>query len=298
VTEPDFAAIAAAIADARGRAFHAECVQSVGGGCIHRAVRLEGGGQSCFVKINEVSAASLFAAETDGLRALAANAAIRVPAIVAAGETGRIAWLALEFLDLMPLDRASGAELGRRLAKLHRATGERFGWPNDNFIGATPQANRPEHEHWPRFFSECRLRPQLALAASRGMPRQALADGEYVADQLGGLFADYQPGASLLHGDLWSGNAAALPDGTPVIFDPAVYRGDRECDLAMAELFGGFPEAFYAAYREDWPLDAGYEMRKPLYNLYHVLNHFNLFGSSYLGQAQRMMARLKAELRA
>jgi protein-ribulosamine 3-kinase len=111
------------------------------------------------------------------------------------------------------------------------------------------------------------------------------------------MFLDYRPLPSLLHGDLWSGNAGALADGTPVVFDPACYRGDRETDIAMAELFGGFPTSFFAAYRETWPLDRDHERRKPLYKLYHILNHYNLFGEAYLGQARRMIERLLAELR-
>jgi fructosamine-3-kinase len=127
---------------------------------------------------------------------------------------------------------------------------------------------------------------------------RALRDkGERLTEHLGGFFLDYRPAPCLLHGDLWSGNAGMLPDGTPVVFDPAVHRGDREADLAMSELFGGFPEAFYAAYRAAWPLDPGYETRKTLYNLYHVLNHFNMFGAGYLGQARRMIQKLAAELR-
>jgi protein-ribulosamine 3-kinase len=152
-------------------------------------------------------------------------------------------------------------------------------------------------DNWPRFFAERRLRPQLALAAQHGMDRSLLGLGDTLVDRIGGFFCSYQPQPSLLHGDLWSGNAAALPDGVAVIYDPAVYRGDREADLAMAELFGGFPDTFYAAYREAWPLDAGYETRKNLYNLYHILNHFNLFGAAYLGQTKRMIARLLAELK-
>jgi fructosamine-3-kinase len=121
--------------------------------------------------------------------------------------------------------------------------------------------------------------------------------GERIAEKAAAFFVGDHPVPSLLHGDLWSGNAGRLPDGTPVVFDPAVYYGDREVDVAMAELFGGFPESFYAAYREAWPLSEGFETRKTLYNLYHILNHFNLFGASYLGQAQRMIDRLVAELR-
>jgi fructosamine-3-kinase len=152
-------------------------------------------------------------------------------------------------------------------------------------------------DSWPRFFAERRLRPQLALARSSGADRITLQDGEELCEKLAAFFLDGHPLPSLLHGDLWGGNAGMLPDGTPVVFDPACYYGDRETDIAMSELFGGFPESFYAAYREAWPLDSGYEARKTLYNLYHILNHFNIFGAGYLGQAKRMIARLLAELR-
>jgi fructosamine-3-kinase len=128
------------------------------------------------------------------------------------------------------------------------------------------------------------------------MARQLVSRGEALTERLAAFFVDYRPQPSLLHGDLWGGNAGALPDGTPVIFDPAVYCGDREADLAMSELFGGFPESFYAAYRTAWPLDSGYETRKGLYNLYHVLNPYNLFGAGSLNQARRMIDRLLAEL--
>ena len=141
---------------------------------------------------------------------------------------------------------------------------------------------------------DARLRPQLRRAAAHG--RELQKRGESLAEKLPAFFLDYRPQASLLHGDLWHGNAALCAEA-PAVFDPAVYHGDRECDLAMTELFGGFPEAFYAAYREAWPLNEGYETRKTLYNLYHVLNHLNLFGSGYLRQAERMIDRLLAELR-
>ncbi|HTY03217.1 MAG TPA: fructosamine kinase family protein, partial [Rhodocyclaceae bacterium] len=202
----------------------------------------------------------------------------------------------LEFLDLSGLDRASAARLGRELADLHRHVGDRFGFDTDNFIGDSPQQNGWERE-WPRFFAERRLKPQLARARERGMERRLAEAGESLAERLSAFFLDYHPLPSLLHGDLWGGNVSALPDGTPVIFDPAVYHGDREADIAMSELFGGFPESFYAAYRAAWPLDAGFEVRKTLYNLYHVLNHYNLFGAGYLGQARRMIEKLSAELR-
>jgi protein-ribulosamine 3-kinase len=237
-----------------------------------------------------------FEAEAAGLAALRATACVRVPEVAAVGIVAGQACIDLEHLDLAGLDRHSGAALGRQLAELHRHTSERFGWPSDNWIGGTPQQNDRQRE-WPLFFARSRLQPQLKRAAGNGMARALVEQGEALAGRLAAFFVDYPPQPSLLHGDLWSGNAAALPDGTPVIFDPAAYYGDREADLAMSELFGGFPESFYAAYRLAWPLDPGYETRKTLYNLYHVLNHYNLFGAGYLNQARRMIEKLLAELR-
>jgi len=250
-----------------------------------------------FVKTGGAEDLPRFAAEATGLAALRAACAVRVPQVYACGMADGRARLEIELLDLRGLDRASGALLGRQLADLHRHIGERFGFGEDNWIGGSPQANGWRDE-WPRFFAERRLRPQLQWARGTGMERKLVDQGESLAERLAAFFVDYHPAPSLLHGDLWGGNASALPDGTPVIFDPAVYYGDREADVAMSELFGGFPESFYASYRAAWPLDSGYETRKTLYNLYHVLNHYNLFGAGYLNQARRMMDRLLAELRA
>ena len=249
-----------------------------------------------FVKTGTALDRARFVAEVEGLAALRATGAVRVPAVIDCGNDAAKSWLVLEYFDLRPLDRSSGAALGRALAALHRHGAPEFGWENDNFIAATPQENAPTAS-WPQFFARHRLLPQLRLARERGMARELVAQGETLAEKLAAFFVDTHPQPSLLHGDLWSGNAGSLADGTPVIFDPAVYYGDREADIAMAELFGGFPESFYAAYREAWPLSAAFETRKTLYNLYHVLNHFNLFGAAYLGQTQRMIGRLRAELR-
>lgn len=243
----------------------------------------------------------MFEAEIDGLDALCSTRTVRVPAVHGVGLThdGQ-AWIELEYLDLRSLDQRAGAQLGEQLAELHRLTGmmpdARYGWPRDNFIGPTPQSNQ-SHRTWAGFFAAERLLPQLQLAFRNGMTRPLREQGERIAENLGAFFLDYRPAPSLLHGDLWSGNAGQLPDGAPVVFDPAVYRGDREADIAMAELFGGFPASFYAAYRAAWPLDTGFETRKTLYNLYHILNHYNLFGAGYLNQARRMIERLAADLR-
>ncbi len=294
------AAIEAAITQTDGRAFRSQTVQAIGGGCIHQAWLLADGDQQYFVKTNDVRAKLMFEAEADGLAALAAADTIRVPKVGAGGTANGQAFLVMEHLDLRALDASGGTALGQALAELHQRTGmdeiATYGWPRDNFIGGTPQSNQ-SHRTWAGFFAAERLRPQLALASRNGIEPALRDKGERVAERLAAFFLDYRPAPSLLHGDLWSGNAAQLSDGTPVIFDPAVYRGDRETDLAMSELFGGFPVDFYAAYRATWPLDPGYETRKTLYNLYHILNHFNLFGASYLGQARRMIEKLLAELR-
>jgi fructosamine-3-kinase len=228
-------------------------------------------------------------AEADGLAALRATKTVRVPSIHGLDDRG----LALEWLDLRPLDARSGAALGTALAALHRVPQERYGWSRDNYIGATPQLN-VWCPSWTEFFRDRRLRPQLERAAAGGYA-SLQRNGESLLARIGMLLADHLPAPSLLHGDLWGGNAGALPDGTPVIFDPAVYVGDRETDLAMTELFGGFPARFYAAYREAWPLDQGYALRRELYNLYHLLNHLNLFGAGYLARCESTIAGLLAE---
>lgn len=249
-----------------------------------------------FIKSGPAAAQAMFAAEADGLAALRATGAVRVPAVIDCGADGENAWIVLERLDLRQLDRAAGAALGRALAQLHRVRGPHFGWGRDNFIGLGFQENAPD-DSWPLFYARRRLLPQLRRARGNGMERTLCDKGERLAESVAAFFVGGHPEPSLLHGDLWSGNAGRLPDGTPAIFDPAVYYGDREADVAMTELFGGFPESFYAAYREAWPLSEGFETRKTLYNLYHILNHFNLFGAGYLGQARRMIDRLLAELR-
>ncbi len=294
--EADFGAIAAAIRERTATPFDAFSASPVGGGSIHRAWHFQDGHHHFFVKTNGIAAAPMFAAEAQGLHALSASGVVRTPAVIACGSTERLAFLVLEYLDLAPLDRTGGSQLGVALAEQHRLSAETFGWACDNFIGATVQCNA-SHPTWPHFFGERRLRPQLQLALRNGMDRALVVKGEALIERCGGLFIDYRPVPSLLHGDLWSGNAAQTGDGTAVIFDPACYYGDRETDIAMAELFGGFPASFHAAYRAAWPLDSGYETRKPLYNLYHILNHFNLFGGSYLGQARRMIEGLLADLK-
>jgi fructosamine-3-kinase len=290
---PLVAAIGQAIGAATGLTFAARTLRSLGGGCIHRALALSDGARRYFAKCNDAAAAAMFEAEADGLRALAACGAIRVPRVVASGVAAGQSFLVLEYLDLD--GSGDGRALGRALAQMHRCRGPRFGWPRDNYIGATEQRNAPAGD-WAAFYAARRLVPQLEWARARGCGRRLYDEGMELAQQAGAFFTGYSPQPSLLHGDLWGGNADYLADGTPVIFDPAVYWGDREADLAMTELFGGFGAGFMSAYREAWPVDSGYGVRRTLYNLYHVLNHYKLFGGAYATQAESMVKRLLAEV--
>jgi len=291
--------VARAISEAAEVHFEPTAIEPVGGGCIHTALRLRGetsgGARSYFVKMNEAGRAAMFAAEADGLAALRTAGAVRVPGVVALGEDSDRAWLVLEWLELASLTPPSGARLGTALAALHAIAQAKFGWARDNYIGATPQVNGWSDD-WLAFWRERRLVAQLRLAAHNRLPSRMIDRGERLAADCEAFFRHHQPAKSLLHGDLWSGNAAALADGTPVVFDPAVYVGDREADVAMTELFGGFPADFHAAYRAALPLGDGYRVRRDLYNLYHVLNHANLFAGGYVGQAAESIGRLLAEI--
>jgi fructosamine-3-kinase len=203
--------------------------------------------------------------------------------------------LEIEWLELRPANGASDARMGQALARLHATTGAAYGLESDNAIGATLQPNALADD-WVAFWRERRLGFQLDLAAKNGYGGRLQDRGRCLLDAFPAFFVDYHPQPSLLHGDLWGGNRAMLADGTPVVYDPAVYYGDREADLAMTQLFGGFGPRFYAAYDEAWPPDDGRAARRDLYNLYHVLNHLNLFGGGYRAQAESMIDRLLAAL--
>jgi fructosamine-3-kinase len=213
--------------------------------------------------------------------------------VLTVGARAGNALLALEWIDLVEASEQAGAKLGERLALQHRVTQSQFGWHRDNTIGSTPQSNRLTAD-WAGFFCEQRLRPQLALAKQQGARAELVDRGQMLCEHLDDFFRGHAPQPSLLHGDLWGGNWGADANDRPVLFDPAVYFGDREADLAMTRLFGGFGAPFYAAYQAAWPLDAGAATRVPLYNLYHVLNHFNLFGGGYQRQALETIQRLLA----
>lgn len=272
-------------------------VASVDGAPADRVLRavLPDGAQ-VFVKVGDPEQMRRFKAEARGLETLAATGTIRVPEVLLVGGEGRHTYLVLEHFDLVPGTQASFARMGQQLAQLHRKTASQFGFERDNYIGLTPQANTTDAA-WPAFFRERRLEPQLKQVSTSAAAGMWVEGGLRVAEAVPLYFPGYAPQPSLLHGDLWSGNAGFLADGTPVIFDPAVYYGDREADIAMSELFGGFAPQFRDAYREAWPLDPGYGVRRDLYNLYHVLNHVNLFGAAYVAQAQGLIRKLLSEIR-
>lgn len=263
---------------------------SVGGGCINTGYKVSDGTRSYFVKINQASLVEMFRAEALGLKQMQETQTIRVPKPLCYGTEGNNCYIVLEWLDLS--DRAhdkSWEQMGRNLASLHRYQGKKeFGWDINNTIGSTPQINS-RCTDWAEFWVRHRIGYQLKLAKGRGL---SFSDSDHLLKIILELLADHQPQPSLVHGDLWSGNASVTVDGEPIIFDPATYWGDREVDIAMTELFGGFPTTFYRGYNEAWPLDDGYKQRKTLYNLYHVLNHFNLFGGGYASQAEKMIQQL------
>jgi len=263
-----------------------------------RTARLELDGRSFFVKSMAGYQADPLDAEADGLRRLtdaagAGSQAIRIPAVHGLVDVDHQRFLVLDWLDLKGLSAAGAARLGRQLACLHRdARAAAFGLERDNWIGATPQINTPT-EDWTAFLFEHRLGALIDRLVDSGAAFSFdMVDSLHEAWT--GRFAGCRPVPSLLHGDLWSGNAAMLADGTPVVYDPAVHYGDRECDLAMAALFGGFGREFFDAYQVTWPLEPGWERRREFYQLYHVLNHTLLFGGGYLSDARRRIERLLA----
>ncbi len=287
---PDWSVINRALRAAGRRVGDDTRPRPVGGGDISAAWRLDAADGPVFLKTGPASSYEMFSAEAEGLAELAAADAIRVPEVVAFGVAGDTAYAAFEWLDFGRPGPDTERKLGERLAALHRTTRQRFGWHRDNTIGLTPQPN-DRTDDWVTFLRDQRLGFQLRLAADNGYTGALQERGGRLLDRLGVYFEGYAPRASLLHGDLWGGNWGSC-DGEPVVFDPAVYYGDRESDLAMTRLFGGFGRAFYDAYEAAWPLAPGHRERNDLYQLYHVLNHLNLFGSGYLGRARDLISKL------
>ena len=263
------------------------------GGDINQAALIHNKDTSWFVKYRNNAPRGMFEAEARALQEIAACQCIRVPQAIAWGEDNGTSWLVLEYLELTSTGPVS--LLGEQLAAMHDISHEHFGWAQDNYIGTTPQLNR-RSDNWIEFWRDCRMQPQLSMASTAGFNGRLFERGQYLLTKLDQLLQDHKPTASLLHGDLWSGNKAFTTTGQPVIFDPASYYGDRETDIAMTELFGGFEPAFYSAYRAHSPLPAGYPLRRDLYKLYHMLNHLNLFGAAYLSSCENIIDGLLAEI--
>jgi fructosamine-3-kinase len=260
-----------------------DSVATVGGGCIANACRLETDASPFFLKYGDESVARTFPGEAAGLEALGeAESPLEVPSVLetAPPEGDRPGFLVMEWINAGRKGRRFWEQFGEGLAKLHRHTEEEYGFDQDNFIGRTPQQNE-WMDNWPTFFRAQRLEPQVELAREQGRWR---AEWNESLEALYRRLPEILPGApepSVLHGDLWKGNFMVTAVGDPAIIDPATYYGHREADLAMTVLFGGFQDRFYEAYRSAWALEPGYETRQEIYNLYHVINHLNLFGAGY-----------------
>lgn len=261
---------------------------AVSGGCIHQATRVEIGDRPVFLKSGPASTLAMFQAEAEGLQCLGRTETLRVPAVLACNRTETDAYLALEWLDLRPLSDEGATQLGSGLACLHGCGPHEFGYARDNFIGSATQVNGWS-SNWPSFFVKHRLIPQFELCASRGFRWSVQPD---VLDHAAQRLAEVDVKPAWLHGDLWGGNAAMTADGQPVIFDPAVYAGHRETDLAMTFLFGGFPDDFYRAYERLLPSGPGQLERRWIYQLYHALNHVYLFGAGYRSLATGLIHRI------
>jgi fructosamine-3-kinase len=267
---------------------------AVGGGCISRAERIRTERGIYLIKLGGGGLPGFFAAEAYGLRLLAETRTIRMPAVLAYqdSESEKSGFILLEWLASPPTaDHAAAAiALGEGLAALHRASAPGYGLDQDNYIGATPQPNG-WMASWAEFFRDRRLQVQAELARRNGRWN---AQRERRMQRLLGRLHEWigqpeQP--ALLHGDLWAGNFLVGSEGVPALIDPAVYYGDREAEIAYTQLFGGFPDVFYQAYQAAWPLPSGWQERRDLYNLYHLLNHLNLFGESYGGQVDATLQR-------
>lgn len=271
-----------------GKTVRLQHIRPVSGGCIHQAHALKTDCGAFFAKTNQPDALPMFEAEAEGLNAIAATGAIRCPEVIFVDQINGKAVLILEFIEMTSAGPKSMNLLGGQLAELHRNTHSEFGWSGDNHIGLTAQKNAlcPD---WVEFFRTRRLEFQFKLCRDKGLK---VSGADRLLENLEAFFDGYQPVASLLHGDLWGGNVGFDLNGNPVIFDPACYYGDRETDLAFTEMFGGFSLEFHQSYRDAFPIDPGYTHRKRLYNLYHELNHFYLFGGGYGNQARSTVDQL------
>ena len=264
--------------------------ESLSGGCISNAYRLTFEDDlSCLIKINEHSPADMFIKEAHGLQELRKANAIKVPEVLLF-DAG---FILLEFIDISIKQKNFFEEFGRKFALLHKYTADEFGFYEDNYIGSTPQMNINDEttkKNWTSFYFNKRLLYQFKLAEKNGYADNHLRDAFMkTEDIIESILGSSDATPSLLHGDLWSGNYMTDKNGEACLIDPAVYYGDREADLAMTKLFGGFSQSFYDSYNEVFPLQEGWKYRENIYILYHVLNHLNLFGRGYYSHALSLM---------
>jgi fructosamine-3-kinase len=268
--------------------FICDNVRDVKAGDSHKAYKISDGKQRFFVKINEKVQLPNFEAEVEGLTHLSNTQLFKVPNVICTGLVSTHSFLVLEYIAMTQGNGQNWFHFGQALAELHKNhTQKMYGWQTDNFIGLTPQPTLWQKK-WNSFFSEQRIGFMLQLLSEKG---HDLANIDSVIESVNCLLAGHNPRSSMLHGDLWKSNAG-FHKNQPVLFDPAFYFGDREIDLAMTELFGRFPESFYQGYADIWPLEVDYQYRKPIYQLYHVLNHALLFGGHYIDRANITLKNL------
>jgi len=276
------------ISETQGISFQTLKAYPIGGGCINETYQIKDKNKCYFVKLNNENTIDMLAAEADALREIAATKTIRVPSPICLGVINRKAYLVLEYIPFSKRKFIPQTQLGKHLAKLHAIPQQKFGWHRNNHIGSNTQLN-PHNEDWPEFFRKYRIGFQLKLAKANGFQ---INRTKFIFKKIDDFFSDYKPKPALLHGDLWNGNFAFDETGTPFVFDPATYYGDREAEFGLTEMFGGFRSDFWKGYEEVLPLDQGFPKRQLLYQLYHTLNHLNLFGSSYADSAKKLINKL------
>jgi fructosamine-3-kinase len=264
--------------------------QSVGGGCINNANRLETTVGFYFLKWNNAHAyPGMFEAEAKGLKLLRSAGAIFIPEVIATGEAENKSFILLEFIEAGRRIKNFWEDFGAKLASLHKNSSDAFGLDHDNYIGSLPQSNK-KHSGWADFFIHERLEKQIVLAKNSGaIGNSEVQQFHNLEKHIYEIIPEEKP--ALLHGDLWNGNYMIANDGTACLIDPAVYYGHREMDLAMTKLFGGFAVEFYQAYNERYPIQKGFELRADIHNLYPLLVHVNLFGGGYVQQVKAVLSK-------
>ncbi len=277
-----------AIVEATNKPFIIKEKQRVTGGDINTAFLLSDQDSSYFIKLNEKQHSALFEAESYSLNQISQQTDLRCPEVICSGQTMDKSFLVLEALSFITPNDDDWKSLGKAIAKMHKDTQHgQYGWQDDNYIGLNLQANKWS-SNWSTFFAEQRIGWQLQLLNEKSI---SLGNIEHITTVCHDALLHHHVTPCLVHGDLWQGNVGFTTDG-PCVFDPACYYGDREADIAMTELFGHFPAPFYQGYQEDYPLPKHYEERKQVYNLYHMLNHANLFGGVYIEQSKAILQRL------